>query len=129
MAAARLTSAGRRTAFTSSTATNRTLFGCQILGSQSTRQFHQTRSILKTPGVEDAEPDKRYEKNTSPPRDKPPQPKITNSSVPGIDKDAELTEEQKKEVEQHNKEFDKKHDRATSAADDKVDKKFWRGAD
>ncbi|KAH0440469.1 hypothetical protein CcaCcLH18_02493 [Colletotrichum camelliae] len=54
----------------------------------------------------------------------PPQPKITNSSVPGQGPD-KLTEEQKREVDEHNRDFEKKHDRAQPAADDKVDKKFW----
>ncbi|KAI8164507.1 hypothetical protein K4K49_010980 [Colletotrichum sp. SAR 10_70] len=57
-------------------------------------------------------------------RTSPPQPKITNSSVPGQGPD-KLTEEQKREVDEHNRDFEKKHDRAQPAADDKVDKKFW----
>jgi hypothetical protein len=62
-------------------------------------------------------------------RNAPPKPKISNMSVPGSGQDPEaknMTEEQKKEVEEHNREFDKKHDRGERAADDKVDKKFWR---
>jgi hypothetical protein len=61
-----------------------------------------------------------------------PQPKISNLSVPGVDGQDKLTEEQRREVEQHNKEFEEKHDRGNEAADDKVDKKFWseqRGTD
>ncbi|KAF4442586.1 hypothetical protein FACUT_1898 [Fusarium acutatum] len=54
----------------------------------------------------------------------PPQPKVSNQSIPG-NKTDELTEEQKKEVEEHNKDFDKKHDRGNVAPGDKVDKKFW----
>ncbi|KAF5665419.1 hypothetical protein FCIRC_10572 [Fusarium circinatum] len=54
----------------------------------------------------------------------PPQPKVSNQSIPGNQTD-ELTEEQKKEVEEHNRDFDKKHDRGNVAPDDKVDKKFW----
>ncbi|KAF6829030.1 hypothetical protein CMUS01_08333 [Colletotrichum musicola] len=54
----------------------------------------------------------------------PPQPKILNAQVPG--KGMKLTEEQKREVDEHNKEFEKKHDRAHQAGDDKVDKKFWQ---
>ena len=38
---------------------------------------------------------------------------------------APLTEEQKKEVEEHNKDFDNRHDRGNVAPGDKVDKKFW----
>ncbi|KAK8030554.1 hypothetical protein PG990_000288 [Apiospora arundinis] len=52
-----------------------------------------------------------------------PQPKIMNQSMPGAK--SGLSEEQKREVEQHNSDFDKRHDRAASAADDKVNKKFW----
>jgi hypothetical protein len=57
----------------------------------------------------------------------PPKPKISNQSVPGTAKQQDLSEEQKREVDQHNKEFEEKHDRGNSAADDKVDKKFWTG--
>lgn len=56
-----------------------------------------------------------------------PKPKITNASIPGSSQTDTLTEEQKKEVDEHNKDFDKKHDRGNTAADDKVDKKFWGG--
>ncbi|KAF4782196.1 hypothetical protein HER10_EVM0008934 [Colletotrichum scovillei] len=52
---------------------------------------------------------------------KPPQPKISNASVNG----EKLTEEQQREVDEHNKDFEKKHDSAPAAEDDKVDKKFW----
>lgn len=55
----------------------------------------------------------------------PPQPKIDNGSVPGSR--PKLTSEQQAEVDAHNKEFEKKHGRADSAADDKVDKSFWSG--
>ncbi|KAI0459844.1 hypothetical protein F5B21DRAFT_454425 [Xylaria acuta] len=55
----------------------------------------------------------------------PPQPKILNQSADGVG--SGLTEEQKREVERHNQEFEKKHDRAESAPGDKVDKKFWSG--
>jgi hypothetical protein len=55
----------------------------------------------------------------------PPQPKIHNQSVPGVQ--SGLTEEQKQEVERHNADFEKRHDRAESAPSDKVDKKFWSG--
>ncbi|KAI5463586.1 hypothetical protein BGZ63DRAFT_402881 [Mariannaea sp. PMI_226] len=53
-------------------------------------------------------------------------PKITNQSVPGWDASATLTEEQRREVEEHNRDFDAKHDHGNNAPDDKVDKKFWR---
>ena len=54
-----------------------------------------------------------------------PRPKIHNQSVPGVREG--LTEEQKREVERHNEEFEKRHDRGKEAPDDKVDKKFWKG--
>ncbi|KAF5018663.1 hypothetical protein F66182_9338 [Fusarium sp. NRRL 66182] len=56
----------------------------------------------------------------------PPQPKVSNQSIPGNQTDT-LTEEQKREVEEHNRDFDEKHDRGNRAPDDKVDKKFWGG--
>lgn len=56
----------------------------------------------------------------------PPRPKIHNASVPGSGPN-KLTKEQQEEVDQHNAEFEKKHDRASSAEDDKVDKNFWKG--
>ncbi|EFQ36070.1 hypothetical protein CGRA01v4_06045 [Colletotrichum graminicola] len=55
----------------------------------------------------------------------PPQPKISNASV-GSEK---LTEEQKREVDEHNADFEKKHDTAAPAEKDKVDKKFWSNRD
>lgn len=54
-----------------------------------------------------------------------PQPKILNQSANAVK--SGLTDEQKREVERHNQEFEKKHDRAESAPRDKVDKKFWSG--
>ncbi|KAL2879279.1 hypothetical protein SGCOL_005405 [Colletotrichum sp. CLE4] len=55
----------------------------------------------------------------------PPQPKISNASVNG----EKLTEEQQREVDEHNRDFEKKHDTAPSAEDDKVDKNFWSNRD
>jgi hypothetical protein len=49
-------------------------------------------------------------------------PKISDMSEPTAQ-----SIEQQAEVEQHNKEFGKGHDRAPPAAEDKVDKKFWEG--
>ncbi|KAI0120126.1 hypothetical protein GGR51DRAFT_496430 [Nemania sp. FL0031] len=54
-----------------------------------------------------------------------PQPKILNQSTNGVK--FGLTEEQKREVEEHNQDFERKHDKAESAPKDKVDKKFWSG--
>jgi hypothetical protein len=42
--------------------------------------------------------------------------------VPG-----EESKEKQAEVEQHNREFEQGHDRASKAGEDKVDKKFWSG--
>ena len=50
-------------------------------------------------------------------------PKVSDKNVPG----KENTEAKQAEVEQHNKEFYERHDRAPKAAADKVDKKFWSG--
>lgn len=56
----------------------------------------------------------------------PPRPKINNASVPGEGKN-NLSKEQQEEVDEHNRDFEKKHDRASPAAEDKVDKGFWKG--
>lgn len=56
-----------------------------------------------------------------------PKPKISNLSVPGESGRDSLTEEQKKEVDAHNKDFAEKHDHGPNAPDDKVDKKYWSG--
>ncbi|KFA46027.1 hypothetical protein S40293_07456 [Stachybotrys chartarum IBT 40293] len=53
----------------------------------------------------------------------PSPPKISNFAIKGADK--KLSEEQQREVDEHNKDFDQKHDRGNQAPDDKVDKKFW----
>ncbi|CAG9952506.1 unnamed protein product [Clonostachys rosea f. rosea IK726] len=57
----------------------------------------------------------------------PPKPKVSNLSMPAVDKEAHLTDEQRAEVEEHNRDFDKKHDRASPAPNDQVDKGFWSG--
>jgi hypothetical protein len=49
-------------------------------------------------------------------------PKISDMKIPN-ERDAE----KQAEVEQHNKEFEQRYDRAPKAQDDKVDKKFWSG--
>ncbi|KAK3312272.1 hypothetical protein B0H66DRAFT_570355 [Apodospora peruviana] len=54
-----------------------------------------------------------------------PQPKINSFALPGDN--ATLTDEQKKEVDEHNRDFDKKHGKAEPASNDKVDKDFWSG--
>ncbi|POS75817.1 hypothetical protein DHEL01_v205786 [Diaporthe helianthi] len=56
----------------------------------------------------------------------PPQPKINSASIPGQGRD-KLTKEQQEEVDRHNADFEKKYDRASPAAEDKVDKNYWKG--
>ncbi|TVY27339.1 hypothetical protein LHYA1_G002989 [Lachnellula hyalina] len=51
-----------------------------------------------------------------------PSPKIHNTRLPG-----ENSQAKQAEVEEHNKEFEKRHDREASTEGDKVDKKFWSG--
>jgi hypothetical protein len=50
-------------------------------------------------------------------------PKIQSRGKPG----GGNSESKQAEVEKHNREFEKGHDRAPPAAEDKVDKKFWSG--
>jgi hypothetical protein len=45
--------------------------------------------------------------------------------VPGNKPGQGLSEEQQAEVDEHNRDFDAKHDRAAPAEEDKVDKSFW----
>jgi hypothetical protein len=104
------------------------------------RPFHQARTLRKEE-VKDsngsfvdglAEGDAKGRTGGGEPldassRNAPPQPKVSNQSIPGNQTDS-LTEEQKREVEEHNKEFDERHDRGNTAPGDKVDKKFWGGA-
>ncbi len=59
-------------------------------------------------------------------RNPPPRPKIFNASVSGRG-DEGMTEEQKREVKEHNRDFEQKHGRAQPAAEDKVNKDFWEG--
>ncbi|KAI1104898.1 hypothetical protein F4804DRAFT_305798 [Jackrogersella minutella] len=54
-----------------------------------------------------------------------PSPKIHNQAVPAVK--SGLSDEQKQEVERHNADFEKRHDRAAPAEQDKVDSKFWKG--
>ena len=49
-------------------------------------------------------------------------PKIHENSEPGAQ-----SSEKQAEVDQHNREFEQRYDRAPEAAGDKVDKKFWSG--
>ncbi|KAL7911824.1 hypothetical protein GGI35DRAFT_477523 [Trichoderma velutinum] len=89
----------------------------------SIRPFHQTVPRL-VPAI-------KREGDSKPEHSKTgtvPQPKISNLSMPGVNKSEELTKEQKEEVRQHNEDFDKKFDHGHTAANDKVDKKFWKDA-
>ncbi|KJZ80105.1 hypothetical protein HIM_00819 [Hirsutella minnesotensis 3608] len=58
----------------------------------------------------------------------PGPPKVSNANVPGVDLAKELTDEQKHEVEEHNRQFAKKHDRGHSAQEFRPDRKFWSGS-
>jgi hypothetical protein len=62
---------------------------------------------------------------TSSSRYAPSKPKVDSFSVSGDGGAKGLSEEQQREVDEHNEAFDRKHDRGNTAADDKVDKKFW----
>lgn len=55
----------------------------------------------------------------------PPKPKVFNSAVHPMGKTSKLSQEQLEEVERHNKDFEQRYDRAGSAEEDKVDKRFW----
>lgn len=57
----------------------------------------------------------------------PAPPKVNNASVRLEEGGPKLSKEQKAEVDEHNKDFENKHGKARSAADDKVDKSFWSG--
>ncbi|KAL6904203.1 hypothetical protein GGI43DRAFT_313781 [Trichoderma evansii] len=93
------------------------------------RSFHQTIPRLQ-PAVK-LEGDKKPEQSKGKGKGKQhaPQPKISNLSMPGVNKSQELTKEQKEEVRQHNKEFEKKFDHGQTAPNDKVDKKFWEAGE
>ncbi|KAL2256312.1 hypothetical protein VTK26DRAFT_1860 [Humicola hyalothermophila] len=58
-------------------------------------------------------------------RDAPSPPKVNSAGVRGGR--ASLTKEQQAEVDEHNRDFERKHGKAEAAADDKVDKSFWSG--
>ncbi|PON27214.1 hypothetical protein TGAM01_v204163 [Trichoderma gamsii] len=91
------------------------------------RSFHQTiprfNSAVKLEGDEKPDQSKESQGNHA------PQPKISNLSMPGVNKAKELTKEQKEEVRQHNKDFEEKFDHGHTAPDDKVDKKFWEAGE
>ncbi|KAK1249359.1 hypothetical protein MKX07_002875 [Trichoderma sp. CBMAI-0711] len=92
------------------------------------RPFHQTIPRL-TPAVKqesDKPPSEETQKKTK--KGSVPQPKISNLSMPGVNKSEELTKEQKEEVRKHNEDFDKNFGHGgQTAPDDKVDKNFWQG--
>lgn len=58
----------------------------------------------------------------SSPTDSGPRPMIHDAEGDGPGSEAK-----KAEVEQHNREFEMRHERAPKAEDDKVGKKFWKG--
>ncbi|KAL6693952.1 hypothetical protein J3F84DRAFT_378165 [Trichoderma pleuroticola] len=89
----------------------------------SIRPFHQSIPRLIPAIKQEGDSKPEHPKNST-----VPQPKISNLSMPGVNKSEELTKEQKEEVRQHNKDFEKKFDHGHTAPDDKVDKKFWQGA-
>jgi len=51
-----------------------------------------------------------------------PAPKIHSQVVQD-----KITPAKQEDVDQHNREFEQRHDRAAPAEDDKVDKKYWKG--
>lgn len=57
----------------------------------------------------------------------PEKPKVFNFSTPGAPgEDKNLSEEQKNEVDRHNREFEETHDGGDEGgAENKVDRKFW----
>ncbi|PFH62230.1 hypothetical protein XA68_14509 [Ophiocordyceps unilateralis] len=61
--------------------------------------------------------------------DAPSPPKVLNSRVAGVDAARELSPEQRREVDEHNQAFEKKHDRGHIAPEYDVDKKFWKPKD
>ncbi|RDA90116.1 hypothetical protein CP533_2576 [Ophiocordyceps camponoti-saundersi (nom. inval.)] len=55
-------------------------------------------------------------------------PKVVNSRVSAVEPGKGLDEEQRREVEEHNRAFERKHDagHAASGCADKIDEKFWK---
>jgi hypothetical protein len=98
--------------------------GAVALGARASRvAVPSTTHSLHSTATRSAQPQSEPQSKTS--SSKPPQPKITNQSVPGVDREDAMSEEAKEEVRRHNEDFAKKHDHADSAPNDKVDKKFW----
>ncbi|KAF8858076.1 hypothetical protein BDZ45DRAFT_743702 [Acephala macrosclerotiorum] len=62
-------------------------------------------------------------KNSSPDSKNGASPKVHDQSEPGKDNSSD----RQAEVEKHNRDFEQGHDRAQAAAEDRVDKKFWKG--
>lgn len=56
-------------------------------------------------------------------------PKVYNSNISGSGSDpaSQLTVEQKKEVDEHNRHFAKKQSLGKTSLGEKVDDKFWKG--
>lgn len=87
---------------------------------KGTRSYHTTtRKLYAVKGT----PEKEAQKAKGPDGAKP---KILDSKMPGggIDK---ISKEEKAKVEEHNRDFEKSHDRPAEQDSEKVDPKFWKG--
>ncbi|TFB00573.1 hypothetical protein CCMA1212_007816 [Trichoderma ghanense] len=91
------------------------------------RPFHQTIPRLAPAVKQESDKASSEETQKKSKKGSAPQPKISNLSMPGVNKSEELTQEQKEEVRKHNEDFDKKFDHGQKAPGDKVDKNFWQG--
>ncbi|CAM1511911.1 Fc.00g094240.m01.CDS01 [Cosmosporella sp. VM-42] len=122
------------------TATTLRAATCSVTRSSlpAARQIHHSRRLFQDDGAANAVDGLANgndakgrtgggEKLESSSKNAPPKPKVSNASIPGDFESDNLTEEQKKEVDEHKKDFAKKHDHGNTAPDDKVDKKFWSG--
>jgi len=87
---------------------------------KGTRSYHtSTRRLQAT----QKGPEKEAQKAGGPDGAKP---KILDSKKPGGDIE-DISKEKKVEVDKHNKDFEKGHDRAAEQDSEKVDPKFWKG--
>ncbi|PTB66865.1 hypothetical protein BBK36DRAFT_19480 [Trichoderma citrinoviride] len=91
------------------------------------RPFHQTVPRLVPAVKQEADKPPPEETQKKSKKGGAPQPKISNLSMPGVNKSEELTKEQKEEVRKHNEDFEKKFDHGQTAPQDKIDEKFWEG--
>ncbi|KJZ69677.1 hypothetical protein HIM_10924 [Hirsutella minnesotensis 3608] len=60
----------------------------------------------------------------------PAKPKVYNSNISGSGSDPanQLTDEQKKEVDEHNRHFAQEHGHRKTPPGEKVDDRFWKGS-